>query len=154
MALRVRKVAELDEVNTFLRGGIVGGKDIRPGIYGLHGLTLIFTSPAATVTFATTPAGSQEKLTARQILDQINAVGALSGYARTDGSGKLTIESPTGATAVVLGAAGTANAFFGFNTDGATTGIVFAVPGGNAPALVALSMDAQGSGTYILLTDE
>lgn len=154
MALRIRKIAELEEVNSFIRGGIIGGRDIRRGVYGLDGLTLIFTSPAATVTFATTPASPQIALSATEILTQINAVGALTGWARCDSAGKLVIEDPLGATAAVLADTGTANTLFGFNDDDPTTGVVYGAPGAGAPEVVSLSMDAQGSGTYILLTDE
>jgi len=153
MALRVRKVAEQEELNTLLRGGITGGRKLLSGIFGLDGVTLVFSSPAATVTFATTPSSSQVALSAKEILDQINAVGALSGYAHTDQAGKLVIEDPAGATAVVLGNTGTANAALGFS-DGGATGVVFGGPGSGAPEVIALSPDAQGSGTFILLTDE
>lgn len=154
MALRVRKVAELEEVNTFIRGGIIGGKDIRRGVFGLDGLTLIFTSPAATVTFATTPPSSQIALSAAEILAQINAVGALTDYGRLDSAGRLVIEDPNGATAVVLSDTGTANALLGFDASDDTTGVVYGTPGSGAPEIVSVSMDAQGSGTFILLTDE
>lgn len=152
MPLLVRKFAELQQINTLLRGGIRGGRVIDKGIYGLDGATLVFSAPAATVTFATTPSGEQQALSRKQILDQINAVVGLVGWAKF-ADGKLVIEDPAGAVAVVLANTSTALAAFGFDKDGAT-GVVYAAPGGAAPALVGVSLETLSSSTYVVVTEE
>ncbi len=150
MALVVRKIGELEELNTYLRGGIIGGKNISRGIYGLNGLTLVFTTPVATVTLATTPANDQIALSAKDILAQINAV--IAGYAKIDSSGKLVIENPAGGN-VVMTATSTADTKLGFGKDGAS-GALHSKPGGAAPSLVDVSLTSLGGGTYLLVTDE
>lgn len=112
MPLLVRKFAELSTVNNLLRGGIRGGRIIKQGVYGLDGETLVFTSPAVTVTFATTLPGEQQVLSRKEILDQINAVVGLVGWAKFVDN-QLVIVDPAGAVAVVL-SSGTALAAFGF----------------------------------------
>lgn len=152
MALRVKKIGEIDELNTYLRGGIIGGRDIRRGVHGyIDGKTLVFSAPAGTVTFATTPSGEQVGLTAKEILTQINAIHA--GYAHIDASGRLVVEDPAGAVSVVLGATSTADTIFGFSKNG-QTGKVINAPDGVVPKLVSIGQDALGGGTYLLTTDE
>jgi len=153
MALYVRKIADIQNVNARLRGGISAGKDLRMGLYGLHGLTLVFTAPVATVTFTTPGASNQEALSLKQILTQINAVVGLVGWATIDHQRRLVIVDPTGAVGVVLDATSTAAASLGFDEDG-QAGMVYAVPGGAAPALVNLSASPENSTTYLLITDE
>lgn len=151
MPLLIRKFAELQMINTLLRGGIRGGRLIDSGIYGLDGQTLVFTAPAITITFATTPSGEQQVLTRKEILDQINT-GALDGWAKF-ADGLLTVVDPAGATAVDLANTSTALAAFGFDADGAT-GVVYAAPGGAAPALVSVGLESLSSSTYLVATEE
>lgn len=128
MALRVRKIGGIEELNAFLRGGIIGGADIRRGVYGLDGLTLVFSAPAATVTFATVPPSTQIALSAKEILTQIEAVVALAGFGTFEREGKLRFEDPAAAVAVVL-ASGTALSKLGFNSDIFARGSIAAVAG-------------------------
>lgn len=152
MTLRVKKIAEIDELNTYLRGGIIGGVDVRRGFSGnINGTTLVFNAPAGTVTFATTPMGSQVGLKIKDIIDQINAVHA--GYAHSDSQGRLVIEDPNGVVGVVLDATSTAARLFGFSVTG-QVGTVINPPGGASPSLVSLSHGSLAEGTYLLVTDE
>jgi hypothetical protein len=152
-ALKARKFIDLTEVNNFLRGGVIGGKDLKSGgVFGLGGKTLVFTSPSATVTFATAHNSSQEVLTLKDILAQINAVGALTGYAKS-GEGHIFLEDPAGSTKVVLSNTGTANALLGFDPDG-VSGIVFAAPGGTPPALISVDPLSLSGGGYVVTTVE
>ena len=161
MTLRIRKIGGIDELNTFLRGGIIGGLDIRGGVYGLHGQTLVFTSPVAvpppppelTVTFATTPVGSQVSLTSKEIVAQINAVPELAGLASTDREGRLVIEDPAGLISIELDGTGTANALLGFSASG-QEGLVYAPPGGVAPKVTDITTSPLSGSTYLLTTDE
>lgn len=155
MALKVRKIAEIEELNTFLRGGIIGGRDIRRGILGLiDGKTLVFLAPAVTITFATTPSGEQVGLTVKEILTQLNT-GALTGFAKIDSAGRVVIEDPAGATAVVLDVSvSTGEGLFGFGGAVDHAGTVYGTPGSGAPELVSVDSDGLGSGTYLVTTDE
>jgi hypothetical protein len=152
MALRVKKIGEIEELSTHLRGGIIGGRDIRKGIAGnIDGKTLDISAPSGTVTFATTPSGDQVGLSAKDILTQINTVHA--GLAHIDSQGRLVLEVVAGTTAVALDATSTGATLFGFSENG-ETGKIFSRPGGTVPSLVSIGQDALGGGTYLLTTDE
>jgi hypothetical protein len=150
MALRIKKMAELEEVNTFLRGGHIGGKSLKGGLYGLDGKTLVFTTPVGTVTFATPNNSQQESLSLRDIMDQINAVH--TGMAHTGQGGKLFLEMPTPA-GIVATSASSALALLGFDKAG-LSGTVYNPPAGATPALRQLAATPLGAGSFILLLDE
>jgi hypothetical protein len=150
MALLVRKFADLTEVNTLLRGGLIGGASLKNGAFGLDGKTLITTTPSATVTFDTNPEGAQQSLTLKQIIDQINAVVGLVGFA-TAYEGRLRLVDPATATAVLVGN-GTANAALGLR-DG-QAGVMYAAPGNTAPALVSVEVLQNVGSGYLVTTDE
>lgn len=111
------------ELNGFIRGGrdiTSQGRDVRPNPdttaghnlykHPVAGLTLVFSTPAATVTFSA-------DLDWKGILDEINTqVGADVAYVlSTDGPGRiLALWDDT--TPVVLSHTGTANTYFGFST--------------------------------------
>lgn len=146
MALKVRKISDFESLNAFLRGGLIGGNDLNKPVYGLDGLTLILTSPAATVTFDTDPEGAQQALSLSQIIDQIDAQAP--GYAKAY-KGRLKLEDPAGATAVVIGN-GTANTILGFKNGQA--GVVYAAPTNAAPALV--DIEPLESSSFLVTTDD
>lgn len=98
-SLMIRKFASLQTLNTFLRGGLDGGAappwsvgvakagtSSRRVLFGLHGKTLVFTSPVHTVTFSDpTDLG----LTATDIVNAVDAVFN-DAAATTPGSVNLT----------------------------------------------------------------
>jgi len=157
------KFREIAEVNLFLNGGIRGGvaidsfaQNISTGNGALvapvlAGKTLIFTTPAKTVTFAVggDPAG---RLTAKEIIAQIVAGGQL---AATLIGGQLAITEGTPSTGTVLSAAGTANALLGFDIAVATSGKVYGTPYGNAPVAPYLGMAySTNDNMHVLMTFE
>jgi len=148
--LRVKKINGLEELNTFLRGGILGGKKFEgSALYGLHGLTLVFTSPAAsTVTFATPGSSSQEALSLKDVVAQINAV--VAGIARMH-DGRLLLQHSS--TKITITGASTALTALGFDATG-VTGTVYAAPGGAAPALVSASNNGPNMNAYLVVTNE
>jgi hypothetical protein len=150
MALFIRKMGEIEEVNAFLRAGIVGGFNLAKAgkIYELDGKTIVLTTPAVTVTFATTPSAPQVGLTFKEILAQINAASA--GLARAM-NGRLHLELPVPGPLVCTG--GTALAQLGFDPTGFTT-VLVAAPGGAAPTLEFLQTTSLNDGSYILGINE
>jgi hypothetical protein len=151
MALITRKFQSRVELDFFLTGGIIGGTKM-PGrrIYGLDGRTLIFTAPAATVTFASVPVGTQMWLLFPDIKAQIEAAAATLRVTLVDGRIAINLATLTG-TPIEMSAAGTANTIFGFSNSVATAGTFYAPPAGMAPALVSFSPDWDG---YVVITDE
>lgn len=157
------KFREIAEVNLFLNGGIRGGvpidgfaQNIASGNGArmapvLVGLTLVFTTPAKTVTFVAgaDPAG---RLTAKEIIAQIVSGGQL---AATLFDGMLAIVQGTPTTGVVLSNTGTANALLGFDTAVVTSGKVYGTPYGNAPTAPYLGMAySSNDNMHVLMTFE
>jgi len=147
----------LRELEHALNGGIIGGKQVVDGyglVHGLHGKTLIFTTPLGTTTFDD-PTGAG--LTYQQIDDQIKATGdpgpfPLAGLLAKVVDRSLWIVELVPTNGIVMTGAGTANPIFGFGS-ATVTGVVYAAPDGSAPKL--LSDNAHGKptadGYYILV---
>jgi hypothetical protein len=150
----VRKVSALDEVNLLLRGAVLGSVELlqaSSALY-LHGKTLIFTSPVGeTVTFASSNSSAQTPLTLLAVLDQI-AAQTTGVIARLRGS-RLELVETTPSLGIAVSAAGTANAQLGFNASVATSGKVYAAPGGSVPAFVSLVPSPTGD-SYVVVTNE
>jgi len=113
----VTKHRSITEMQFKLQGGIIGGRQLSQPFFPVAGLTLVFTTPAATCTFVA--GASPQGLTFAEIKTQIQAAIANTAV--------QTIElalgvRPTNGIGVVLGATGTANSFFGFSTSSAQTG--------------------------------
>lgn len=147
MALLARIVADLDVLNNLLKGGLIGGNDLgKKAIFNLDGKTLKFTAPSVTVTFDTDPEGAQQGLTLKQIVAQINAAsaGLASAY-----QGRLRLQRSSG---VVTLSNGTANSILGFKDN--QTGVVYAAPGGSAPALVSVDSMQNVGGGFLVVTNE
>lgn len=158
-ALYARKFGTLEEVNTFLRGGIKGGAPLtlQPSgpvgaqtlaVFGLHGKTLVFNAPAGTVTFAD---ATSSGLTLDAIALQIKT--AIAALAVRFDSRRVVLEYATPGTAVNLDNTGTANALFGFDTAADTVGKVFAPYTGSAPRLLSLQPWGQMDGV-VAVTEE
>lgn len=116
------------QIARLLNGLIVGkrditlrGRDSRPNPdttaghdlfkHPVAGLTLIFTTPAATVTFSA-------DLDWKEILAEITAVNAAIGpnIVKTDPNGGGVLAFWNDTTPVVMAHTGTANSYFGFST--------------------------------------
>lgn len=150
MALNFRKFNTVDEVSTFLKGHLIGGVDVKGRQLFVHGLTLIFTTPSATVTFAATVASAQNPLTLQQVKTQIEAQAA--GVTAKFNRGRLELFATTPG-AIGLDKDGTANAIFGFTSAADMAAAPYNVPGGAAPALVQIIPD-NGSNAYMVVTND
>jgi len=145
-----RKKSEFD-ANLFLQGGIrfplpYKGNEL---LYGLHGKTLIFTAPAVTVTFAD---ASGSGLRIAEVMAQIiaDSVDVLRCSLR---DGILYVKQTTPTAGVVLGSAGTANAYFSIASGIVLTGTFYNPPDGAAPRLVSFADTGIMDG-FTLLTEE
>ena len=105
------------------KANLVVGKDISPNPaaapdnlykHPLSGKTLVFTSPAATVTFSA-------DVDFKEIVDQINtqAGSVVAHLAKVTSTGGLYLVLWNDTTPVVLSDTGTANSYFGFSTTAA-----------------------------------
>lgn len=152
MALKIYRVKNETEAAHMLGGGInlpfpVDGVT---KVYGLHDLTLVFTSPSVTVTFSdATNAG----LLTKDILDAINAAGS-SELKATVRDKIMYIGAASGAADTELDcASSTAAAKLGFPTTGSVAGQVYDAPGGVTPTLISVSSTGLMDG-LILVTKE
>jgi len=138
---KVNKFRELDELNMFLNGAVVGGdvsyfaqtiaqggggqRDIPP----LVGLTFKTKAPgpAGTCTFiaGANPGG---KLLFKEIKSQIE--GAIAGVKVRQFEGHLVIVESSPANGITIDKTGTANAVLGFDTGNDTIGKVYGTPYG------------------------
>lgn len=152
MALNFRKFSSMDEASLLLKGHIIGGVDLTKNSSSLflHGRTLIFNTPSATVTFAASPAAAQVPLTVQQVITQIEAQA--SGVAAKLYKGCLELYMATPG-AISLDSLGTANALLGFSRDSDSANAPYNVPGGSAPALVQIVPDLS-SNSFVVITDD
>lgn len=156
MALRIREFQNAHDLELFLRGGIRGGKKIvdRSGlVQNLHGKTLVFNTPAGTVTFdeSAGAAGIGGGLTYKEVVAQIRAVH--SGLEASFRDGVLNLVETTPTSGVNLDATGTANTYFGFSNATDNAASVVDVKGGTAPTLESLAPKANNDG-YVAVIDE
>jgi len=149
--LKILQFGNLRRVGFVLNGGIAGGKRvINSGgkVLGLNGKTLIFTTPAGTVTFSDTGGTG---LSMADIIAEIVGTGGLSGLKPGFSDGYLNVIETTPTNGVVLAGTGTANAAFGFGKS-TVTGLVYDPPGGSAPRMVGgIQVRAQLDGYYVLV---
>lgn len=150
MPLVTRKFGNYKALNAFYLGKIRGGADLSKlaNALFLHGKTLIFTTPAGTVTFAASPAAAQNPMKLSDVKVEIEAQVATVKAEIVDYALQLWTATPG---TIVLSKDGTANSFFGFDTAVDTTAKIVAVPGGAAPKFIALAPGYDGS---LFLTTE
>lgn len=155
MPLVARKFQSLDALNVFLQGGIEVGSQlnlVNGKVHGLHGLTLVFTTPAGTVTFADADGLGLSLL---DIITQINDdVATLKARSINDGGQQrlVIIEvSPTGGV-VLDGATSTANQVFGFS-ESTVTGTFYNPPDGVAPRLIATESSPGNDSTVVIVEE-
>ena len=133
-----RKFREVEEVDLFLNGGLIGGTEIvggADGLYGVNGLvgkTLIFIKPsAATVTFV---AGADPyRLTYKEIKAQIEA--AIAAVSVRQYMKKLVVVEATPTNGVTIDKTGTGNTLLGFDKNNDTVGTKFGPISTTAPCL-------------------
>lgn len=165
MSLTARKFQSLDDVNVFLKGGITSSKDLPliagPGsqfkLFGLHGLTLVFGSPAlaGTVTFSdANNQGLDLKAVAAAILAQTTTNGApvRAKFTRNGTQTRLTLIEATPASGVSL-TGGTARNVFGFPA-ATVTGLVYDAPDGTTPPRLIATEGSPGSESIIIITED
>ena len=151
--LIVRKIGSYSDANLLLRGDILSGPlgEAAPVVSpmllrGLHGKTLVFTTPATTVTFSdATQAGLSISAIALQIQTALTASHVVSAQER-----RLRIEKATPGV-IVLSGTGTANAQLGFGNTTITT-VKYAAPDGAAPRLISM-VQADGQ-AFLVVTEE
>ena len=146
--LQVNRVRNEFEANLFLQGGIRFPRPYKGDevISGLHGLTLTFTTPATTITFAD---ATQAGLRIQQVMEQIIA-DSMSALRPTLRDGVLHLVEATPTTGVVLdGMNSTAAATFGFPASN-VEGVAYAPPDGAAPRLINFSDTGSGDGFFVL----
>jgi hypothetical protein len=141
-----------DLVNGAIRSG--GTSQVSPAekMFGLHGLTLIFTTPTLTITFSdATNAG----LSMTDIVTQIAAAGTAPNKVvpKLRGQRVLALWNTVDGNNVVLANTGTANTLFGFSTTVATSGKVYAPFNGTKPRWLDFSI-SQGLDRYTLIVEE
>ena len=156
MALRIREFADLFAAEFYLRGGIRGGQQVVNAsglVQNLHGKTLIFNTPAGTVTFdeSAGAAGLGGGLTLQEITAQIQAVHAGLQVSLRDRVLNIIEATPT--NGVDLDKDGTANKLFGFSKATDNVGKVISAPGGTAPVLVGIWGKTNNDG-YMVIIDE
>lgn len=136
---KVRKFREIDELNLFLSGAVMGvdvsyfAQSIQSGGGGtrdlpsLVGLTFITKAPgpAGTCTFVK-GASPDGRLTAKEIKSQIEA--AIVGLTVRFFEGRLTVVETTPANGVTVDHTGTANSILGFDKSVDTAGKLYASP--------------------------
>jgi hypothetical protein len=131
---KLRKFRTIDEVQTFLNGGVWSGSRVAqvqgppsnqaPGITGLVGKTLIFDAPgpAGTVTFVASSGSNPDPSTLllSDIKAQIQA--AIPTLSVTMFDGYLVVQEATPAFGVTVDRTGTANTLLGYGTANNTVG--------------------------------
>jgi hypothetical protein len=153
--IRVRRFGGQEELTTFLQGGVIGGEDLaNKVVYGLHGLTLKFDSPASeTVTFDFTGA-EYSPATVQQVKTQIEAqtTGVLVRFYQ----GRLVLIENTPSSGVALHHDGTANAKLGFGQSAtvSTVGQVYHSDGVTSPYLIDVVQCPFAGGGLLVLTEE
>lgn len=149
-ALTFRRMKSEFEANNFVQGGIRLPLAFKGNerVFGLHGLTLVFTAPVGKVTFAD---AAGEGLLVKDIIDQINGdVAALRAELR---DGVLYVRQVTPTASVVLdGAASTARPVLRLK-NGNISGKFYNPPNGVAPRLVSFADTGVMDG-FTLLTEE
>ena len=140
MALKVHHLHH-SQLKHKLQGAIFGAmaadqQGLHLSFTGLFGKTLIFTTPAVTVTFVL-PASGEDIYPFLEVKSQIETQAPLLLVAKQMGQMLITRKAPVVGTNVALGFTGTANSILGFSTTVATTGTAYAPPNGVAPRLIS-----------------
>ncbi len=151
--IRFRQFRTLNHAEIVLAGALAFPKPFRGDerIMGLHGLTLTFTAPSATITFSDP---NSQGLLISQIVKEfgIDSTNSLRGAVIDD---VLYVVQATPSAAVALNVAtSTAAAKFGFPTLPTTrSGTYYAAPSGSAPRFLSFQVGGL-PGSIIVATEE
>jgi hypothetical protein len=147
--LQTRRFGKPELMDIFLKGGVTGKFQVQPQVWGLHGLTLVFTSPSAkTVTFS---APNSAPLTPGEIIQQIS--NTLNDPAETT-------EGGTALSGITM-AGETLTLYLDEKSD--PVSVLFGTESGEAPILAVLNAalnplgvtaTAGGAGGVVLTTDD
>jgi hypothetical protein len=148
--IKVYKLNELGEVQTFLNGGLIGS-DVSAGVGGLIGQTITFTTPSFSHTFVS--AGRyNEALLLADIKSQLETASTNTLRVFSHG-GRIAFVQVNPTTGVALAATDQiAKALLGFDRNSVCAGKVFAPVGPTAPYfLTAYSVNET---THVVYTVE
>lgn len=154
-AFKTYKFRDLAEMEYFLNGGILSGKNPAAGYSGIVGKTLVFSQPSATtVTFTTTNSQvDPSALTFAEVRTQIQA--ALAAVKVKQKDGKLLLIEASPSNGVTVTSAGTANAILGFDKGNSTVGRVYKYPDGVTAAATPHWVQAYAvDGYHVLVVRE
>ena len=128
---RVYKFQDINEVQFFLNGGLLGG-DVKGGVYGLVGKRLTFSSPSFHVDFtAVTPAPTTRDpytLLFPDIKAQVEAANASILVSQLGGRIVFIEKTPTNGVALASNDEA-AKALLGFDKNSPSVGKVYSPPG-------------------------
>lgn len=144
--LKVLSVTSMEEMQDLLQGTLVGGSTGAGAgrLYDLHGKTLVFTAPAATVTLSDPTAAG---LRLQDIVAQVNAAtAALTASLRRD---SLAFTAVSGG--ITLAKTGTANSALRFSSATASAALRYNPPSGAAPRLVETNNKSTLDGYYVIV---
>lgn len=152
--LRAQKFTNLEEMNTALKGGLIG-TDVSKGIAGLVGEQVSFTAPtAATVTFVTATLGAGEsrdtyRLMFKDIKAQIEA--AVTGLTVLSIGGKIAFveASPSGGVALAA-TSQVGKRLLGFDQNSAVVGTPVNADGSTVPFFVHAHMTQDNAHVVIV----
>lgn len=124
--IKIYKLNEIGEVQTFLNGGIIGS-DVSRGVVGLVGQAITFTSPSFSHTFVTAGRNNDMLLLA-DIKSQLETASA-SALLVFSHAGRIAFIEATPTSGVALAATNQeAKALLGFDRNSASVGKVYGSP--------------------------
>ena len=151
--LKLQRIKTEFDANILLQGGIRFGIPLKGNekFFGLDGLTLVFTAPSTTITFADPDSLG---LLVKDVIDQIDSdsASALRAFVR-DSVFYVIQPTPSAAVSLNLAAPSTAAPNFGLKTTGTLTGIKYNPPDGVAPRLISFA-DTGVMDSFTLITEE
>lgn len=150
---KVYKFENINLMQAFLNGAVIGGKDIRDGVYGLVGKKL--NVKGTLYTFTAGVAGAQGPLTTKEIKTQLEAGVAGITVSFYEGRTVIVETTPTSGVTVTGPNDGTdARALLGFEqTAGTTTGKLY-TPSDLTTTPPVYTQAYHDNGAHVVLTWE
>ena len=152
MSFSVHKFATIVEMEQYLNGGIIGGKDLSSaGVLGLIGQTLTFTRPAFTCTFTDPGVGS---LRLGDIKQQIELANPHIQVVFSNGCVAFVEKVPTLGVALDPAANEVARTILGFAVTGTIEGrVIKQMFSATAPRLEGFEQSSNGSYVVVIWED-